>query len=279
VTGVDGDETISSVDDGGDGDAGDGDAGDGDGSDPCQIMSEHLLISELATAPGEAEFLELWNPGTGAIDISEVYVSDNGSAYFGLAEGQAWMPPGTAGTDFLFGFPAGTTLPADGYLSVELGTDFEGSHGICPDLTVREGVECGGGPVPRVEVPNGGGVGTNLGSLLTNADEMVVVFCLSGEGQVYDIDYVRWGDDPTDLTSFVDKSAVPGYLADTPIAMQSAAPTAAADGSIGRCDAQEDAETVSGGNGATGHDETSEDFAASFASFGSPSPGAANTCP
>ena len=73
------------------------------------METEHLLISEVATQPGEAEFIEIWNPGVNAVDLSIYYMSDN-SAYYGIAAGMAWAPGGTPETDFLFGFPPGTMI-------------------------------------------------------------------------------------------------------------------------------------------------------------------------
>ena len=46
---------------------------------------------------------------------------------------------------------------------------------------------------------------------------------------------------------------------------------------IERC-AMETGEKTTGGNGITGHDETSEDMSASFKSAATPSPGTKNSC-
>jgi hypothetical protein len=60
--------------------------------------------------------------------------------------------------------------------------------------------------------------------------------------------------------------------------MQVGAPVPMPGSSIERCGV-EAGETTMGGNGITGHDETSENFALSFVVQAMPTPGAVNGCP
>lgn len=251
----------------------------GTGAGGCLAQAEHLLVSEVMTQPGAGEFVELYNPGATAVDLSIYYLSDNGAAYHGLAAGAAWDPEGTPDTDFLVGFPPDSSISGGEHQTIELGNDFEGQLGECPTYTVRDDVMCDGVPVPKVSIPTGGGLGTSPAGLLSNAGEMVVLFCFDGDAVVYDVDYLTWDPDSDDPNTRVDKTGVPGYADDTAAPLQSPAPVPGADESIGRCDDSEPDETSVGGNGLFGHDETSENLALSFVVLDAPSPGAANTCP
>jgi hypothetical protein len=76
----------------------------------------------------------------------------------------------------------------------------------------------------------------------------------------------------------IDKTGVGSYLADTARDMQNPAPAASTNGqSIERCTI-EPGERLSGGNGITGHDETSERLDMSFRVQTMPTPGMRNSC-
>jgi hypothetical protein len=259
--------------------SGPGGGGGGMPTIDCSTSGAHLLINELATGGGPAEFVEILNAGSTAVDLAGYYLSDN-AAYDGIAIGQAWMPMATAETDFLAGFPNGTSIDAGATLVIQTGTDFENTYMRCPDLVLStSSVMCDGQSVPAMVAPSGGGIGNKMGSLLSNSREMLMLFCWDGiASTVEDVDYVTWGSAFEPATR-VDKTGIAGYAADTPKAEQKAAPAPASGKSIGRCGATEPGETASGGNGVDGHDETSEDMAVSFAKeFDTPSPGAANNC-
>jgi hypothetical protein len=125
---------------------------------------------------------------------------------------------------------------------------------------------------------------SDLGTLVSNEREMVVLFCWGGSTQhpVHDVDYVTWGATFEDGTR-VDKTGVDDYAADTAPASQSAAPATALPTdttmeSLARCNGAETDETTSGGNGISGHDETSEDMSTTFVIQCGPNPGASG-CP
>ena len=257
------------------------DAGDDASTDvgpDAGTTGPHVLISEIATDPGPAEMVEIHNPTEAAIDLTEYYLSDN-SAYYTLTAGP-WTPDSTPGTDFLVQFPSGTTIDAGAYLVIAMSDMHETQYAACPDFYVTADgspTTCDGNPVPSMTIPTNGSGGENLGSLLSNGREMVVLFRWNGTGAtVQDVDYVTWGD--LDDNSRIDKTGVDGYADDTARASQMIAPTAAANSSIERCDLDEPEESTTGGNGLTGHDETSEDLGASFVETDSPTPGAANGC-
>jgi hypothetical protein len=131
-------------------------------------------------------------------------------------------------------------------------------------------------------IPANGSVGANDGALLSNDREMVVLFTWDGAATtVKDVDYVTWGTN-FDNNSRADKTGVAGYQADTARNAQKPASLVLTDGGVGNVSIErcgiDNGETLSGGNGITGHDETSEDLGASFASQNTPSPGTKNAC-
>jgi hypothetical protein len=251
---------------------------------------DHLLISEVCILPDQGEFIEVINPTTAELDLTDYYVADN-SAYHKVTSGP-WNPVGTEGTDFLVRFPAGTKIAAGGVLVISANpSGFETAYGKCPNFylnTAAAPVNCGSGSVPAMLIPANGSVGENFGSLISNNREMIVVFKWDGaSATVKDVDYVTWGADYDDNTR-ADKSAVSGYAPDTARASQKGASTGfvadagAPDGgggsiAIERC-AVESSEKLAGGNGLTGHDETSEDFTTSFKATASPTPGTKAAC-
>jgi hypothetical protein len=136
--------------------------------------------------------------------------------------------------------------------------------------------------------PNDNGAPVMLGSFgassgLTNTGEMVVLFQWDGSSDlVSDIGYLVYGNtanaaDKTGIT--VGQST---YKNDTPAVNQVASKKPEANKSIHRCDTAEASETTSGGNGQSGHDETSENGLSAWTLTAGGSPAAApakNLCP
>jgi len=244
-----------------------------------------LLISEVSTQPNSDEYVEIYNPTDTEIDLSNVYLTDN-SAYTRFAAGMMWSPDGTPGTDWLIGFPSGATLGAGAVAMIAFGSstrpggmagvrdlDFEMRDDFvrCPDFmaTGFDGAEddeirCGGAAIPLMRNPMNAGAGNNAGQMISNSREMVMLFQWTG-GLVEDLDYVIWGSD-TDSATRVDKTMVAGYQPDTAIATQNTnAPTPpSGTTALVRCDSSEPSEVTTGGNGPTGHDETSEGFSSAW---------------
>ena len=122
---------------------------------------------------------------------------------------------------------------------------------------------------------------------LTNGGEVVVLYYWNGQSDlVTDLDYAVWGD----KDEAVDKTGVAidgpdadsdtsAYLNDTAIASQDVIDTGAHSGgnSWQRDDLTEGTEVKTGGNGAEGHDETSENLSTTWCEF-TPTPGAENLC-
>jgi Lamin Tail Domain len=265
---------------GGAGGEGGSDGAGGAGGGATGEPADHLLISEVVVSRGDGEYIEIWNPTNAAVDLTNYYLSDN-SVYFAIADGDPWMPAGSPGTDFLLQFPAGTTLPADGYLVLATDGGFEPIYQRCADFALADTpIPCGGASVPPMLTPENGAIGTVSGGLFTNDGEMIVLFQWDGTlgSPVKDVDYITWGVDNPGNSERADKTGKAGYQPDTERSVQRAAPAPIQDQSLARCDAREFGEILTDGNGVSGHDETSERFDLSFVSDASPTPGEKNSC-
>ncbi len=230
----------------------------------CFDPTTHLLISEVAVVPTLGEFVEIYNPTLQTVDLSDVYLADRNDYYL-VTQGSV----STGASDFVARFPPGATVASQSFVvvSVETATDFNSTYGTLPDFDF-EASDLG---APAMLGDIGGTAG------LTNSGEMLMLFGWSGVGDlVTDIDYVIWGN----TTNGSDKTGVTvgtsPYLNDTPLSSQSFIATEETTGeSLHRCDTAEATETQSGGNGSSGHDETSENCAVAWKRDAIASPGAA----
>jgi hypothetical protein len=252
---------------------------EGDGGGP-PTAGDHLLISEVVITPEAGEFVEIWNPTDRTISLSNYYLTDN-SVYFRIAKGDAWSPAGSEGSDFLVRFPPGASLGPDQVLVLAGTGGFDDEYLNCADYALTSvPVPCSetGGNVPPMLAPENGALGSVPGGILTNSGEMLMLFKWSGVvGEaVKDVDYLIWGQD-LGVSSLVYKTDENGYLPDTARAMQRTAPGPASGESLERCGI-ETGEAITGGNGVTGHDETSEALDESFTISDMPTPGAKSAC-
>lgn len=242
--------------------------------------ADHLLISEVGVQPVGGEFVEIYNAGTTSVDLGNYYLSDN-SGYHRIATGMPWDPvTSNPGTDFLAQFPAGTTLAPGATIVIAVSdpATFEMHYTKCPDFvlsTTAYTCTSTSGTAKAMVAPTNGEIGDKAG--LSNDREMVVLFTWDGSSPtVKDVDYVTWGTTYDDATR-ADKTGVTGYQADTPRANQKPAAAPALFNSIERC-TLETGEALSGGNGLTGHDETSEPLDTTFVVQAAPTPGTKNAC-
>lgn len=232
--------------------------------------ANHLLISEVAVSPTPAEFVEIWNPTASSISLSDVYLYNatfNGGdggvpcSYPRIISGSAC---GTSFNDFNLRFPPGATIAPGEFQTIAI----VGATHYCTTYscaTTRPTYEV---PVPAADDPTvanmvgdfdmAAAVFTSSG-FLTNGGEDLVLYSWNGTAQVVtDLDLVQWG---TSTAFRTDKTGLPGYLADTPIASQRAVQGTPPQGSsYQRLCTNEGAERTTSGNGVSGHDETSEDL-------------------
>ncbi len=227
----------------------------------CTLPGGHLLLTELATSPSEAEFIEIYNPSNVAVPLKDVYLSDRVD-YFQIVDAAAFKG---ISTDFVVRFPAGAVLNPGAYAVVAVdGLKFKIAYGKAPDYELRSSDAA----VPDMLPATTNSLGSQVG--LTDTGELLVLFSWNGVSDlVQDLDYVVWkgssasafAKGPTICIDGPDVDTTTScYLADTPVTQQSALKVPQQGGSLHRCDYTESGEKKTGGNGATGHDETSEPF-------------------
>ncbi len=279
---LDGGDGGAMVLDGGGSDA--GTIGDAGGSDAATVgdaggspAPAHLVFSEIGVAPAGGEMIEIWNPTPATVSLAGYYVSDN-SLYHRIAAGMPFNPPlATAGTDFLVTFPPDASIGAGQVVVIATDPSFVTQWSRCPDfiLAAADLACAGGGTARAMSVPTNGARGAMAG--LSNSREMVVLFRWNGtETTVHDVDYVTWGA-TFDAETRIDKTGVAGYAADTSAAAQQPAAAPMAGETIERCGG-EIGETATGGNGVSGHDETSERLDTAFRVQTAPTPGVHTSC-
>lgn len=232
--------------------------------------ADHLLLTELCDTPTDGEFVEIYNPTASTVSLDFVHITDlygDNSCVDDFYPQIALGPIAyQSSTDFLVKFPTGTEITSEQVIVIALsGSAFETEWGFQADYDIHA---TGGGATPMI-VPANGFVGSSAG--LTNSGETVTLFSyddVSGsEDLCYDIDYAVWGDDPGE---FVDKSYITinssTYLNDTPWASQDAIATYghAYGKTFQRVDMSEGTEILTGGNGVTGNDETSENLSVTW---------------
>ncbi len=177
----------------------------------------HLLITEFAVSPTAGEFIEIYNPGPAAVDLSNYYLSDevfnNNNNYINVVKGGF-----TAfSSDFMVKFPAGTTIAPKQFLTIAFtGTGFATSYGKPADFEIK-------GDDPNTPDMTAVSVGATAG--LSNDGEMIMLFYWDGQSDlVQDVDYVVWGDkaEAIDKTGIsidgLDADTTPStYQPDTPV--------------------------------------------------------------
>jgi len=214
--------------------------------------ADHLLISEIVLQPSTSEYFVIYNPTDNSIDMTDYYITDatdpaNQLYYYNLPTAANYRS--TSSTDFTARFPAGSSIDAKSSLVVCIPPkgSFTGTHVVTPDLSIKEDF------LPAID-----GQSTIGGApyYLDNTAETLVLFKRDGSAStVQDVDYILWGSNDY----AVDKSGISTYQNDTPAAQQKFAPIHV-DGQKLKRVAEEGSETQSGGNGITGHDETSENL-------------------
>ncbi|UCF62797.1 MAG: lamin tail domain-containing protein [bacterium] len=235
---------------------------------------DHLLVTEFVVTPTEGEFIEIYNPTSNVIVLSDYYVTDatfasGGAYYYNIVTGS--NAGGGGFDDFHARFPEGASIgPYEAQTIAMNGTAFNTSYGMQPTYELYNTDSA----IPDLREALPGSINNQGG--LTNSGEVVIIYYWDGQTNlVSDIDYVVWGD----KVEAVDKTGITiggsTYLNDTPIAQQISISSSDPHGigeSVQRLTAEESGEITTNGNGITGNNETSENLATSFQS-GSPSPG------
>ncbi len=249
------------------------------------IAQNHILITEIVVTPTAGEFVEIYNNTGSAIDLTDYYLTDathasSGAYYYNIVTGT--NAGGGGFSDFHARFPAGSSIAAGEFQTIAIdGAGFVTEYGIQPNYELNST----GSNIPDMLEAFAGSINGQGG--ITNSGEFMVLYFWDGQSDlVQDVEYLVWGDkaEAVDKTGISIDGPDPGsttstYLNDTGIAQQISASSAdphTFGESIQRLNFIENNETQSGGNGITGHDETSEDLATSF-QIGTPNPGSGPT--
>lgn len=241
---------------------------------------DHLLISEVVLSPAEGEFVEIANPTYSTVDLTNYYLSDNGSYWKIVANGQNYTT-----AEFFARFPAGATIAprSVAVVSIAGNTLFSSVYGRNADFELRK-TDATPDMLPATMLPL-----NSIGATCTLGDtgECVVLYYWDGKSDlVKDVDIVDVGAANVDNTyKRYPKGGVSidGPDADTvastyPADRNLLAPMATSPGtgvSAKRPDASEGTEVTGGGNGITGDDETSENTQTTWIQSSPPDPGVA----
>lgn len=239
-----------------------------------------LLLTEICTKGSPEEFIEIYNPGDLAVDMSDYYLGDavyqpNEQGYWNIGGGATQSSVGGgAFTDFQARFPDGFTIAAGDTITVSIAGsgEFAAAYGFLPDLELFEDDALPDNVPdmrPLFETAEGNSILTPSGSnssipTLTNSGESVALyFWQEGDALAVDIDLFLWGGGGS---YEIDKTGVSvagsTYQPDNPSSPFAQEPDFGF--TYSRVDLTEGNQITSGGNGVLGRDETSEDFANTF---------------
>jgi hypothetical protein len=240
-----------------------------------------LLLTEFVVTPTAAEFIEIFNPNASPVDLTDYFLSD--VAFAGGPEYYYHVVQGVTGGgfgDFNSKFPNGATIGALEHQTIALNgdADFFSTYGVNPTYEIDRDEFRDGPPdaIPDMLETHPGsifGADSSHNPGLTNGDEMIMLYYWDGMSDlVSDVDYVLYNfASPTPNDEAVNKTGITidgpdadtlgsTYLDDTPEANQLSALSPTSGFSTQRTDYGEGAQVMSGGNGVTGADETSEDL-------------------
>jgi len=224
--------------------------------------ADHLIFNRIVVTPTNGEMVEIINPTGNRVDLSNYYLTDavkqSGEDYYYKLPTAVdfWS---SSVSDFIARFPSGLEINSGDTLIISMHTDslFNNQYGFQPDLALFEDME--NAIEGDVTISYGGNF--NAWDLLGNDAEVLILFYWDGiSSMVQDVDYFLWGN----TTHAVDKTGILSYQNDTPIENQVFLQPHDGGFAYTRIDNDEADEVSSGGNGITGHDETSENLEASW---------------
>jgi len=211
--------------------------------------ADHLIFNRICITPDESEMIEIYNPLNESVDLSNYYLSDSDKYY-------QWINGESIGNfDFLIKFPSGSSIDSEEtyVITTQSNADFSDSYDFMPDLSLVDS---------DLEIFDSG-----INPNLSGSEEMLVLFYWDGISSiVQDVDYFLWGDYDKGFS----KTTAEGYpyndtLLEEQIFIRNHGSSDFYDSLYVRLDINEYDEIQSDGNGITGHDETSENFIASWA--------------
>jgi hypothetical protein len=261
------------------------------------LGAEKLLITEISVDPDELEFVEIYNPNSYTVTLSDYYLTDSihysdfgSQLYWQIAAGTPTQDSVGGGNynDFTARFPDGYGIEAGQTIVISIqGSDgFQAFFGFLPDLELYEdGQEADEVPDFRPVFINPGddvagnsiytanreagsdGRPRGIPELEEYFGEPVILYHYAqGDDFVTDIDFVMWRHTVGSLypTTF-DKSGIPignhTYLPETSVDDQVSPPQQVSTGqSYTRLTSDQQFQPSSGSNGVNGRDEVGEDL-------------------
>lgn len=235
----------------------------------------HLLLTEIMS--GFPEFIEILNPGTAPVALDHYYLSDDDDyARLPALFGGSTQSPAISQFDFIVRFPAGAVIDPGQVIVVALDeASFVRVHATTPDFALSATTAA---PMNAILVGSS--------PTITGAGEGIALFYWDGQGDlVRDVDLVMAGHNITNNNRLPDKSGLavdgpdpddtPSTYLDDAYTIAGTTADAPTDQSYQRLLPEDGFEIATGGNGVTGHDETSEDMTATWttAAFAEPNPG------
>ncbi len=254
-----------------------------------------LLITEVSVEPDEAEFIEVYNPNSFLVTLSDYYLTDaihygtDNTLYWQIAAGTPTADTVGGGNynDFTARFPDGYEIGAGQTITIAVqGSDnFENNFGFLPDLELYED---GATPdaVPdfrpvfiNADSPAGNSIytaGRTAGSdgrprgipeLEEYFGESLILYHYAlGDDFVTDIDIFIWRHTVGSFPFTFDKTDITigdhTYLPDTPVEDVQSTPAEVQQGeSYNRIVSDSGFQPSVGSNGVEGRDETGEDWA------------------
>jgi hypothetical protein len=253
------------------------------------------------------EFVEIHNPNSFAVDMSDYYITDainynfSTQVYWNITAGDPSQQTVGGGhyNDFTARFPAGYVLGAEETLVLSIASSgwFERIYGRLPDIELySDDLSVDGVPAMRPVFENppddlpGNSIFTPGRPYGSSSDELpkgipeieefygepvILYHWAEGEPTVTDIDVLMLGSAKTgNFRVGFDKTPVPGYGPDTPVADQDWIEDLdnSGDQSYTRVDPDEGQQLTEGSNGVDGRDETSENWTETF-ELAIPTPG------
>lgn len=219
--------------------------------------SDHLLFNRIVVQPDNAEIISIINPTSSMISLKDYYLSDSNEYYKIQTEDD--RSPGHSINDFMAKFSDDTEISAGDSLIIALRSDYDDFYNgnLQVDLVLQNDL---------LETETGSfGLGND--DRLDDAQECLILFYWDGDAGslVKDIDYFLWGS----YTNAVVKTDIGNYADDVIDSAQDYFLTSHNNYySFSRISVAEN--EAEGGNGISGHDETSEAFNTNWSIIQSP---------
>ena len=225
----------------------------------CSLLmadTDHLAFSRITIKPDNGELISIKNPTSASISLNNYYISDSPNYYKIQSEND--LSPGHSISDFLVKFPESASISAGDSILISIQSNYQSYYGedFEVDFTLQDDL---------IETESGS-AGLSSSGRLDDAQECLILFYWDGNesSPVKDVDYFLWGG----IAQAINKSSVPGYSVDTSPESQQYFPSHDINYTFSR---QSYSELESeGGNGITGHDETSENFISTWISKSAP---------